>query len=409
MMKKMMLMAAMACLSLLPADAGQFLLGKGKENISPRAEMLPFLSPHEKYPYVDVHDSLYARALVMSDGSKPLVLVELDETGVPDAARLQQAVAKAAKTDAGRVLLCVSHTHSTLHPQQGNQKLQKHILYLEQQTVKAVTEAAGKMVPAQVAFGRTQSFNNINNGEIVQSPAQYDENSFSDKTLDLIRFTGDDGHTLAVIVNYSTHAEVMFRSVSAPGGYEISGDLPGRVAALMENAIDGHPLILTTTGAEGDQQPLYTSLQRTATMGVVDQGAGGWSVVDVLAHRIADDALSALQKMPQGESPRSLAAVSAQTTVPGRNSTTVSIPLSLFTLGSVRLLGVGADLAAKIGASVRSAAQANTMLITNTAGSIGYVLEDKAYEHSTHGVKASRVLPGHVEEALIQQLKQLRK
>lgn len=80
----------------------------------------------------------------------------------------------------------------------------------------------------------------------------------------------------------------------------------------------------------------------------------------------------------------------------------VKIPVTDIRIGPIRIEGVGADLAARIGATLRAQSTvAHTMLITNTAGSVGYVLEDAAYEHPHHGAFGSHVKPGYVLPALI--------
>lgn len=399
---------------------GQLRVGVGKANITPPATMFPFQCLHESYPHTGIHDSLYARAIVMDNGDKRAVVVELDEVAVPDADHFLEAVARAAKVSTADVLLCVSHTHSTLHPSKEDKRLQPVIDLIEQQTIKAVQSAASNLQSASISFGRTQSYVNVNNGEVVQSKGQFNEKAFSDKTLDIIRFTRPDNRTMALIVNYPTHAEVMFRSVSKDNGFEITGDLPGRVAQLLETSGD-KPVVLTTAGAEGDQQPVFTSRQRTSSMGYVDQGAGGWSIVDVLAHRLVDDVNEALAVMPTGESRVSLSTLRTEAVVPGQHrhrkgtdgpvidepADDVHIPINRINIGDIEIVGVGADLASKIGVAVRNASPVkNTMLITSTAGSVGYVLSDEAYKHYTHGVFGSKVRAGYAQEAIKQALNQ---
>ena len=210
----------------------------------------------------------------------------------------------------------------------------------------------------------------------------------------------------------------MFRSRSRDGGFEITGDLPGRVAGLLEGSSD-HPIVLTTAGAEGDQQPIFTSRQHTSTMGFVDQGAGGWSVLDVLAHRLVDDINEETAIMPQGNNKVSLSTFATEAIVPGQHRTQdrqtkqitdepaadVHIPINRITIGDIAIAGVGADLASKIGVAVRDASPIKqTMLITTTAGNVGYILPDEMYKHYTHAVLGSKVRPGYAQEAIIKAL-----
>ena len=67
-----------------------------------------------------VHDPLFARALVLDDGTQPAVLVSLDLAVVPTplARELRKAVAVKLKTGVERVILACTHTHSGPTPEQ---------------------------------------------------------------------------------------------------------------------------------------------------------------------------------------------------------------------------------------------------------------------------------------------------
>lgn len=395
--------------------------GAAKADITPPASIFPIQPLHEAYPYVDAHDTLYARALVLDNKQQRTVIVELDEVAVPDADRLIKEVAEAAKVSAQNVMVCVSHTHSTLHPSGEDPRLSGVIDKIRQGSVAAVKQAVARLEPAYVSFGRTRAYVNINNGEIEQSKGQYSTTAFSDKTLDLLKLTRHDGSMLALIVNYPTHAEMMFRSVSGQGGYEVSGDLPGRVANILETDYE-NAVVLTTAGAEGDQQPIFTSRQHTSTQGYVDEGACGWGLVDALARRLVDAVKEKVEVMPQGTNSVLMTVNSSEAVVPGQHrhqmretgkiidepAEDVHIPLIRIRLNDIALDGVGADLASSIGVAVRQASTVeNTMLITNTAKAVGYVLPDEEYKHYTHGVFGSSIRPGYAQNAIIEAFKKI--
>ncbi len=399
---------------------GRLMVGAAKADITPDASLFPFLAQHEDYPYTGIHDSLYARAIVMDNGVKRAVLLELDEVSVPEGKTFCRKIAKAAGVNADDIIACVSHTHSTLHPNGQDDRLQGNIDKIIGQSIAAVKAAAARLEPARVSFARTKAYVNINNGEVVQSRGQYSNEAYSDKTLDIVRFTRTDGSLISLVLNYSTHAEVMFRSISKGGGYEITGDLPGRTAQLLEVQHKG-AIVLTTTGAEGDQQPLFTSRQRTSTQGFVDQGEGGWTLVDAQARRIVDAVNEATETMPAGEDVVTLITKATEAVVPGqhrhqnRETNTiidepdkdVHIAVNQIYLNDIVFCGVAADIAAVIGVAVRNASGVkHTMLITNTAGSVGYVLPDEMYKNYTHAVYGSRIRPGYAQQAIINAIKQ---
>lgn len=404
-----------ACFSSWAGNGKILKAGAAREDITPPASMFPFLAQHEEHPYTGIHDSLYVRALVMEAGGQRAVLLEMDEVAIPDADSLLQLAASAAGTSAGNVMMTVSHTHSTLHPNGSDERLKPDIDKIFSNSIKAVKEAASNMEPVSVTFARTKAYINVNNGEVEDREGQYADDAFSDKTLDLVRFQRRDSSVLALVVNYSTHAEVMFRSVTRDGGFEISGDLPGRVARLLEDQYPGS-VVLTTPGPEADQQPLFTSRQRTETQGTVDQGVGGWSVLDVQARRIADAVNTAVGKMGSGDAKTTLDVDNSEAVVPGahrhrmsrsgrmvdEDAPEVHISLMQIRLGDIVFRGVGADLASEIGVEVRNgSASPNTMLISCMNNSVGYVLSDETYRHYTHGVMASPIKPGYAKQAIM--------
>lgn len=420
------LLSTFSCPKVMSADknasAGklQLRVGAARCNVTPPDAMFPFEALHEACPYTAVHDSLYARAIVMDNGERRAVLVEIDEVQVPEPLATRKAVADVAGVSESDVIICVSHTHSTLHPNGEDRRLEHVIDRIRRGAVEATRQAVASLQPATISFARTKAYVNINNGEAEQRTGQYSETAFSDKTLDIVRFSSMSDKPIALVVNYPTHAEVMFRSISNNGGYEVSGDLPGRTAYILEQANgtngNGAPVVLTTAGAEADQQPLLTSRQHTSTMGYIDQGVGGWAIVDALAHRLTDAINEAVQTMTKGKGNVNIETMSTEAIVPGQHrhqnretgeiideaSDDVHIPVSRITVDDIAFAGVGADIASSVGVEIRDASPvANTMLITCTAGAVGYVLPDAMYDHYTHAVFGSRVRKGYSTKAII--------
>ena len=92
----------------------QLLAGTGKLMITPTfgAELSGFVARKEKCR--GVHDPLYARALVLTDGKKKIALVAADLIGV-DAGLLAKVRAKVClltDLEPSAVLVSATHTHS---------------------------------------------------------------------------------------------------------------------------------------------------------------------------------------------------------------------------------------------------------------------------------------------------------
>ncbi len=399
--------------------AGELRAGAAKVSITPTANEFPYKVEGER-PFVGVHDDLYARALVLEDGTRRVAIVSLAVTKIPNPERVVKRVAEAAKVPESNVLVAATHTHEALlvflHGEKATPTQLKEIKRLEEGAVAATQQAVAQMRPAKISFVRGEAFVNVNNGEEAGLGTWYDPKGSSDKTLMILRVTDSDGKPLALMLNYATHGEVMFRSVTRDGGYEVTGDLPGAVSRILEGNEAGAPVVLFTSAAEGDQLPLFKSLQPAAQLPATDEGAAGWGLLDLLARRLAAAAIDTLAEAKPGTSEVTIEAVSDAVSVPGQHYNVerpsgkilgiedmgpVSIPVSVIRINDIGIAGVGADIASDIGRAIKAASPLkDTMVVTVTAGMVGYVLNDEAYVNPGHGALGSPVKPGYAEPAL---------
>lgn len=415
----------MAFLPGLMAHAGELRAGAAKVSITPPASEFPFTAGREK-PVVGIHDEVYARALVLDDGSKRVALVMLEVTKVPEVEAIVSSVARELGVPAAQVMVAATHTHSVLstsyRPNAPTPVHQRDLERIKQGTLDAVRQAARALQPARIAFGRGEAWVNVNNGEWLGSAKGADHSGPSDKSLDVVRVQTSAGAPLALVVNYATHAEVMFRSVTRDGGTELSGDLPGAVSRLLESQPDAAPVVLFTAGAEGDQLSMFKSLQPAGRLPATDEGAAGWALLNVMARRVAEAALEVVAGMPAGESQARLAAATGVATCPGQRTSRdaqtgkinieaqppVNIPLSMLRINDLVLAGIGGDVASEIGIAFKQASPVkNSTVVTVTAGATGYLLADSSYEHPGHAVFGSPLKPGCAQQAIVEGLVQL--
>lgn len=412
-----------------PAYAGELRVGTGKASVTPGAVDFPYApsdtpslntGPGEK-SFVGVHDDIYARALVMDDGARRAALVVLETTAIPMADELVKAIAEQIGVKEADVMLTATHTHEVpLFSYAGwdpNPRERREIERLKQGALEAVRLANTHLQPARVAFGRGQGWVNINNGEQSGSRAGYDPLGPSDKTLDVLRFESPDGSPISLVVNYASHAEVMFRSITKDNGYEVSGDLPGAVSRILESSPSGAPLVLFTSGAEADQLTLFKSLQPAGRLPAKDEGAAGWALLDVQARRLADSVLSVLATMQSGNSQAVIDTASGSVTCPGQqlriengqavaeDKPPVAIPLSVIRINDIVLAGVGGDVASEIGEHLKAASPVpDTILISMAGSSVGYIFADASYAHPGHGLTKSPLKSGCADRAIIDRL-----
>ena len=412
----------LACVAALPAGAGPLRAGAGKVAITSTQDEFPYTAPGER-PYVGIHDEVYARALLLDDGQRRVAVVLVEVTKLPDPEGLVQKIAHELSIPASNVLIAATHTHNTplvfFHEKEPNALQAKEIERLTRGALEAVRQAKAQLQPARIAFGRGTAWININNGELTGKP--FDPHGPSDKTLDIVKVSKPDGAPLALLINYASHGEVMFRSATKDGGYEVSGDLPGAISRLLESQ-SGAPVVLSSPAAEGDQLTLFKSVQPAGRLPAADEGAGGWSLLNVQARRLAESVMDVLSGMPAGVAQAHIEAAATEVTCPGQHlhkdptsgelttedTPPVSIPLSMIRINDIALAGVGADVATEIGEHFKAASPlTHSTLITMANGSLGYLLTDASYEHVTHGVMGSPVKPHCAEKAIVEGLVRL--
>ena len=165
-MKKLIILF-IAAFNLIANNAkAQLMAGTAKVNITPQS----------KEP---LHDSVYARSLVLQSGDLRFAFVSVD-LAVFTSERIEKICKE--KYGISQVMLCSSHNHSEPQPdgkrsfQQGN----PFTVYYEDQIIKAVGESMAHLFPARINAGR-QTFPQLGfNRLIIREDGHARESWFSD-------------------------------------------------------------------------------------------------------------------------------------------------------------------------------------------------------------------------------------
>jgi hypothetical protein len=237
----------------------QLLAGTAKVNITPGTDE-------------PVHDSVFARTLVLQSGAIRLAFVSVDL-----AVFTSERVIKTCKDHYGitQLMLCSSHNHSEPQPggkrsfQQGN----PYTSFYEDQIIKAVGEACQHLFPARIGGGHS-SFPQLGFNRLIPredghareswfSDAQYTcENPERipfgpvDPEVGVIRIDDEQGHAKAIIMNYACHADIVCFN------YAVSADYPGVACRKVEEAFDNKVNCLFIQGAGGNIESLQISSRR---------------------------------------------------------------------------------------------------------------------------------------------------
>lgn len=422
-----------AGLPTVAAEDGALRAGAAKVDITPAADAGLPMSGYDFRTggFQGIHDHIYARAIVLSDGAKMAAIVSWELIGVPTPVweELAGRVARETGIPAEYLLLTAVHDHSAPAPfaMYGNDspKSAAYTKLVEDATVEAVRKAKENLQPAKIGIGTGKAYVNVNRREYSADTGWwlgYNPDGPSDKTVTVIRLDALSGKPIALLINYAVHAVVM-------GGenYQISGDIAGATSRYVENYYRGKPeetprddagaairlrreetsdsvVALWTSGAAGDQNPVSMARGSDFTM------------VDALGRILGEEAVRAAAAAHTTEHAR-LWGKQQVVTCPGRkvaagplprkeykweDAEPVSIRLSLLRIDDIALAGVSGEVLTMIHEHLKKASPVkNTVMITHANGSSGYIPDDAAFGQVSYEISASRLKPGCAENAIV--------
>jgi len=218
-----------------------------------------------------LHDSLYARLLVLDDGDMRVAVAAVDLIGLnvsrdPGAGRLPRLL-RAAGLDAW--VVASTHTHGgprvlDLGEPYGADRTwpagAPYTSWVEDQIAAAAAEASRHLRPVRLAAGSGEvdiSFNRRlvrPDGSVDMIWGRADQFSAADlgptdPEVGVVRLEDEGGQVVAVLAHYACHPVVL-----GGGNRQITADFPGYAMALVEEELPGS-VCLFLQGAAGDLDP----------------------------------------------------------------------------------------------------------------------------------------------------------
>jgi neutral ceramidase len=381
---------------------------------------------------------IYARAIVIDNGSNSSALVSVDTGGIQDQVwrTVSQRIEQELGIPAKNLIINPTHTHSA----SGGSADQIF------NTVKAAKE---KLQPARIGYGTGVSYINVQRDIIDPKTHKWWEGANyegpSDKTVAVVKFETTNGEPIAVYFNYACHAVVTGNTDM------LSGDWPGEAERYIEDSFDDKCVALFSVGAQGDQNPIYFQqtfdlreirIKDYAARGqdisnAMPPGGQGLNKQDPTVKRLLDQQKMMIKSMGQfmGEEvkrtmrlmdPNRMALggtiIAAQKAIsfPGRTRTggaqragveatysdgpDVSLRLSLLLLDDIAIGGCNAEIYNMIAVRFkRESPIARSIFVSmaNGSGNSGYIPDDSAYGRQTFEVLSSRCPPGYAEGAIV--------
>ena len=384
-------------------------------------------------------DRLYARAIVLQSGTSAAALITVDTGAIPTA--LWQAVTGRIEKELGippsNVLLTATHTHSA-----GGQRAQDY----EQKIVESVRLARQRLTPARVGYRTGESYINVNRQVIDPQTRRWWEGPNregpTDKTVAVLRFDTLAGVPIAVYYNYAVHAVITGQLD------QVSADIPGAASTYVEDSYDGRIVAVWSSGAAGDQNPIYYQqtydlrdirTKEYASRGIdisnaMPPGGEGLNrddpsvarlmnqqrqMVASMGQFLGEEVMHVMRGIDRTETAVALNGSYSVVTCPGRERTNqgragfegtykegspVEIRLGLLRIGDIMIGAVNAEVFNPIAQRLkRESPYKATMMATLTNGSArsGYIPDDASFGKHTFEVLSSRLHPGCAESSIV--------
>jgi hypothetical protein len=414
----------------LRADAGPLRAGAARVDVTPTPDMLPLTAGQT---YGSVHDPLFARALVLDNGGTKVAFISVDTTILPSSDELLDAVTHELGIARDHVILDATHDHNAPTAagppgQAPNPAMDRYVPLLKRGIVEAARQANSRLQPALVGFGTGKAYVNTNRDEQIGEGYHmgYAPEGPSDKTVAVMSVTTPAGKPIAVYANYAVHGVVMYRVYSRDGHIQITGDLPGATAAYVEQRLGEGAVAVWTSGAAGDQNPLFMANYNQDAPDVYDEGPAGWAILDVQARRLGEEIVRVSHGITNTSARAVLWGAATSVSCPGQqraepakpgaaaggylaparvamvDGPPVNIPLTLVMVNDIAVAGVSGEVFTEIGEHVkRDSLFDRTMMVTLLANDIGYIPTDKAYLLPSEKAVGNRLKPGCAEPAMV--------
>ena len=409
-----------------------FKAGAAKADITPDESKLP--------ENIDgILDRLYSRAIVVENGITSAAFVTVDTGIIFEQVwkNVTQRIEKELGIPAQNLLLTATHTHSGVMWADPD---------LEDNIFRSVKMAKEKLQPARIGYGTGTSHLNVNRNIIDPKTRRWWEgpnyDGPSDKTVAVVKFESINGDPIAVYYNYAMHA------VTVGQLDKISADAPGAASMYIEDSFDDKIVALWSTGACGDQNPIY--FQQTydlreirisdyARRGIdisnsMPPGGQGLDKQDPTVIRLmnqqkqmilsmgqflGEEVMHVMRGMERMSTGGKIFGSQRMVSFPGRDRTNqgragfegtykdgdpVELRLGLLLIDDIAFGTVNAEVFNLIAQRLKKESPfARTLMVTLTNGmaNSGYIPNDAAFGYLTFEVLSSRCKPGYAENAIV--------
>ncbi len=404
------ILAANACVALSPSK-NILLAGTSKIKITPGTPIPMSGYGGRNEPFRGVHDDLFARVVVFSDGVNKAALITTDLIGISNAIweETTKRITKETGIKKEYVLLSAVHNHSgpvikVYDDEDSSAAVLAYIEELEGKLIIATREAIKNMVPVSIGAGKGECRMNVNRrapdgkGEITLGVNPY---APCDHEVGVISVNDRSGNPMAIIMNWPCHGVVL-----GPKNYLITGDWPGAASRYVEEGSGGKLVAPVIIGASGDINPVYgphidfeNNNSYAYGKDAIGEDLGNESLRVAKEIRLSSSGtITALQRVislpaKENEDEKKLQPRT-------KENDSLQVRLSAIKIGNIVLTGVSGEVFNQISVKMRNQSPyVFTFMITHCNGSSGYLISEDAYPKAGVKGSANKYIPAGGYEA----------
>ena len=367
----------------------QMQVGVGRRVITPNPLLPVSGGMGPTAPATEKRGELDARAIVFRSGETTVAFVSLDLLGFPSVL-CDRVRAQAPRIPATNILIGSSHTHSApdcyAFPdgKGGHTGDLKFMDFVCKNAAEAINEAVDNLRPAQLKIATDEA-----RGQIAYN---YYAPDLYDRRMSVIQALSLDGATVATLVNYAIHPEVLGSRLGI-----VSPDLIGPLRDRLEAGSGGMAMFMN--GAQGgmvtaDNRNLEKP--KDALRGYW-QDNRTWEECQRIGNTMADEAIRIIRDAPVQSVP-SLHCASAEVTFPVDNEVlwmviqgsplkypnnpnhTITTRINLVNLGNAQILTIPGEALPNIGFYLKRKMHGkHNLLFGLTNDAFGYILTKVDY------------------------------
>lgn len=390
-----------------------------------------------------IMDELYAKAIVLSDGSNTIAIISADLLYTPMeevAGPVRIAVHAQLGIPPQNIMVCATHTHSSPKIFTGS-KLPKedqldasrvdraYLDVLARKMADSVSIACRNMQDVRIgaAMGRlpevlynrrpttgegrakmmftlppeviaTRKIETTREGDVrvafaFPSPQEQLEFGPVDPTVLALRMEDTGGRIVGSLISFGCHPVCIYPYLSTT----ISADYPAFATRVVEQAEGG--ISLFALGLAGNTVPLQRGPRPCEQIG---KALGGEALKRLqLAATTGDATLRAVTReitLPMRTTPPSDGSAGNET--PG----SVTTEIQVLRLGSIYILGLPGEVLVEVGLAIKKKAGVENLFIVTLANdAVGYVCHRQAYEQGGYEPELGTLLANGAGEVMIEQ------